>query len=98
MRVALCLYGLTGSVDFGYGLGEQIDPRLGHHHHLKHIIEANDNVDVFYSCHKEPTQFVKDNFDWKLFDNVGEEIIAYQQAIEYLDALKKGRSPFPTKR
>ena len=48
MRVALCLYGLTGSVDFGYGLGEQIDPRLGHHHHLKHIIEANDNVDVFF--------------------------------------------------
>jgi len=52
---------------------------------LKELNENNDNVDVFYSCHKEPTQFVKDNFDWKLFDNVGEEIIAYQQAIEYLD-------------
>jgi len=52
---------------------------------LKSLKESNDNIDVFYSCHKEPTQFVKDNFDWKLFDNLGEEIIAYQQAIEYLD-------------
>ena len=51
---------------------------------LKELKENNDNVDVFYSCHKEPTEYVKNNFDWKLFDNVGEEIVAYQQAIEYL--------------
>ena len=48
MRIALCLYGLTGSVDFAYGLGKPIDPRIGYHHHLKHIIEPNDNVDVFF--------------------------------------------------
>ena len=35
MRVALCLYGLTGSVDFGLGLGKPIDPRIGHYHHTK---------------------------------------------------------------
>jgi len=52
---------------------------------LKQLKETNDNVDVFYSCHKEPTQFVKDNFDWKLFDNLGEEIVAYQQALDYLN-------------
>ena len=40
MRVALCLYGLTGSVDFGLGLGKPIDPRIGHYHHNKRIIEA----------------------------------------------------------
>jgi len=51
---------------------------------LKELKENNDNINVFYACHKEPTEYVKDNFDWKLFDNVGEEIVAYQQAIEYL--------------
>ena len=48
MRVALCLYGLTGSVDFGLGLGKPIDPRIGHYHHMKRIIEPNENVDVFF--------------------------------------------------
>lgn len=48
MRVALCLYGLTGSVDFGLGLGKPIDPRIGHHFHTKNIIDANNNVDVFF--------------------------------------------------
>ena len=52
---------------------------------LKELNENNDNINVFYSCHKEPTQFIKDNFEWKLFDNLGEEIVAYQQAIEYLN-------------
>jgi len=47
-RIALCLYGLTGSVDFGFGLGKPIDPRIGHHYHTKRIIEPNDNVDVFF--------------------------------------------------
>lgn len=51
---------------------------------LKELNEQNDSVNVFYSCHKEPTQFIKENFDWHLFDNVGEEIVAYQQALEYL--------------
>jgi len=54
MKVALCLYGLTGGVDFGYGLGKSIDPRIGHYHHLKHIIEPN-NADVF--IHSWSTEF-----------------------------------------
>ena len=54
MRVALCLYGLTGAVDFGYGIGKSIDPRIGHYHHLKHIIEPN-NADVF--IHSWSTEF-----------------------------------------
>ena len=54
MRVALCLYGLTGAVDFGFGLGKSIDPRIGHFHHLKHIIEPN-NADVF--IHSWNTEF-----------------------------------------
>ena len=55
MRVALCLYGLTGSVDFGYGLGKPIDPRIGHYHHKKRIIDVNKNVDVFF--HTWNTEF-----------------------------------------
>jgi len=51
---------------------------------LKELVENNNNINVFYSCHKEPTQFIKDNFNWKLFPNLGEEQVAYQQAIEYL--------------
>ncbi len=54
MRVALCLYGLTGAVDFGFGLGKSIDPRIGHYHHLKHIIKPN-NADVFF--HSWNTEF-----------------------------------------
>jgi len=54
MKVALCLYGLTGAVDFGYGLGKAIDPRIGHYHHLKHIIKPN-NADVF--IHSWSTEF-----------------------------------------
>jgi len=54
MKVALCLYGLTGAVDFGFGLGKSIDPRIGLHHNLKHIIEPN-NADVF--IHSWNTEF-----------------------------------------
>ena len=43
MRIALCFVGLTGSVDFGYGLGKPLDPRIAHHHHKKYIIDENEN-------------------------------------------------------
>ncbi len=52
---------------------------------LSEMEQTNENVDVFWTCHKEPPQEIKDSFDWKLFDNLGEEFIAYQQAVDYLD-------------
>jgi hypothetical protein len=52
---------------------------------LKSLNDNNDKINVFYSCHKEPTQYIKDNFDWKLFPNLGEEQVAYQQALEHLN-------------
>ena len=55
MRIALCFVGLTGSVDFGYGLGKPIDPRIAHHHHTKYIMDENENVDVF--IHSWSTDF-----------------------------------------
>jgi len=47
--------------------------------------QNKDIIDVFWSCHREPTDEIKDKFDHKLFFNGGEEYGAYQQAIEYLN-------------
>ena len=47
--------------------------------------ENKDMVDVFWSCHREPTDEIKEKFDYKLFFNGGEEYGAYQQAVEHLD-------------
>ena len=52
---------------------------------LKELNDSNNDINVFWSCHKEPTEYVKNNFDYKLFPNLGEEFIAFQQAIEYLN-------------
>ncbi len=51
---------------------------------LVQLQEENENIDVFWSCHKEPTQLVKDNFKYKVFKNVGLEWGAYDQAFKYL--------------
>ena len=45
----------------------------------------NDVIDIFYSCHKEPIDKVKENFDYKIFPNLGLEDGAYQQALDYLN-------------
>ena len=47
--------------------------------------ENPNNVNVFWSCHKEPTDEIKYKFDYKHFFNGGEEYGAYQQAIEHLN-------------
>lgn len=52
---------------------------------LAYINQTNDNIDVFWACHKEPTQLVKDNFKWKLYENVGLEWGAYDKAFKDLD-------------
>ena len=45
----------------------------------------SDVIDIFWSCHKEPSQKVKDNFKYKVFPNLGLEDGAYQQALDYLN-------------
>jgi len=44
-----------------------------------------DNVNVFYSCHKEPPKNIKDNLSWKLFPNLGMGDGGFQQGIDYLE-------------
>jgi hypothetical protein len=52
---------------------------------LYELKENNKMIDVFWSCHKEPTDEIKQKFNHKLFFNGGEECGAYDQAIEYLN-------------
>ena len=52
---------------------------------LKYINESNDNINVFWACHKEPTPLVKNNFKWKLYENVGLEWGAYNKAFNDLE-------------
>jgi len=54
-------------------------------HGLKQLKNENsDIIDVFYACHKDPPNIVKDNFEWQLFDNWGLEWGGFQQTYEYL--------------
>ena len=49
---------------------------------LIELLKINDNVSIFWVCHKEPTQIIKDNFEWGLFPN-GEEFVAYEQFYQH---------------
>ena len=52
---------------------------------LKQLNESNDMIDVLWTCHKEPSESVKNNFAYKVFPNEGLEDGAYQQALDYLN-------------
>ena len=57
MRIAFCLYGLVGSATEKYGLGADIDYRIGHHLNEKYIFDKNDTIDVF--IHSWSTDYEK---------------------------------------
>ena len=48
---------------------------------LKFINDNNENIEVFWACHKEPIDLVKNNFNWKLYENVGLEWGVYNKAL-----------------
>ena len=52
---------------------------------LKQLNESNNAIDIFWSCHKEPSETVKTHFEYKVFPNLGLEDGAYQQALDYLN-------------
>ena len=52
---------------------------------LIELEKQNDIVKVYWSCHKEPPQKIKDNFKWKLYPNLGMADGGYQQAVDDLD-------------
>jgi hypothetical protein len=49
---------------------------------LLELTQINNNVDVFWVCHKDPPSIIKDNFEWSLFPN-GEEFVAYEQFYQH---------------
>jgi RimJ/RimL family protein N-acetyltransferase len=67
---------------------DEFDGRKGITDFIDGLIELqkdNEFIDVFWSCHKEPTKLVKDNFKYKVFENVGLEWGAYNKAFNHLD-------------
>ena len=51
---------------------------------LIELDKENDIIDIFWTCHKEPSLKIKENFEYKVFPNLGLEDGAYQQALDYL--------------
>tara|TARA_Y100000034_G_scaffold96411_1_gene117384 strand:- start:149 stop:919 length:771 start_codon:yes stop_codon:yes gene_type:complete len=51
---------------------------------LKYIDDENENISVFWSCHNEPPQSIKDDGNFILSENVGLEWGAYRKALDYL--------------
>ena len=43
-----------------------------------------EHINIFWSCHREPSLSVKEKFKYKVFPNLGLEDGAYQQALDYL--------------
>ena len=67
---------------------DEFDNRTGITDFIDGLIELqkeNDFIDIFWTCHKEPTQLVKDNFKYKVFENIGLEWGAYNKAFDYLN-------------
>lgn len=48
-------------------------------------LKQNEEISIFWSCHREPSEKVKNNFEYKVFPNLGLEDGAYQQALDYLN-------------
>ena len=47
MKIALCFYGLVGSVSDKNGKGITLDPSIAYKHYKENIFDVNDEVDVF---------------------------------------------------
>lgn len=48
------------------------------------ISKDNENIDVFYACHKEPPAKIQANLKWKLYPNLGMADGGYEQALQDL--------------
>lgn len=59
--------------------------RISTYESLKQLSDDNESINVFWSCHREPTEYIKNNFDYKVFFNGAEECGAYDQAVEFLN-------------
>ena len=51
---------------------------------LNDLKNENEFIDVFWTCHKEPTQLVKDNFKYKVFENEGMTLYCDKKSYIFL--------------
>ena len=61
-----------------YSDGEYIDG-------LKYLLDENENISLFWSCHKEPPNTIKDIGEFRVYENVGFEWGAYTKALNHLN-------------
>ena len=54
---------------------------------LKELEKQNELINVFWACHGQPTPYIKENFNYKYFPDIGLSDTKYQQALDKLDVL-----------
>tara|TARA_R110001592_G_scaffold329986_1_gene611991 strand:- start:6828 stop:7550 length:723 start_codon:yes stop_codon:yes gene_type:complete len=52
---------------------------------LKELESNNEFINVFWACHREPTKYIKENFNHQFFPKIGLSDTKYQQALDVLD-------------
>ena len=52
---------------------------------LQYLNKENDNIDVFWTCHKKPPKIITENFEYQEYENIGLEWGAYHKAFTDLN-------------
>ena len=55
MKIAVCFYGLVGSVDKKYGEGRSLNPGICYDYYKKNVIETKHRIDIF--IHSQSVEF-----------------------------------------
>tara|TARA_B110000114_G_scaffold185225_1_gene231380 strand:- start:1884 stop:2681 length:798 start_codon:yes stop_codon:yes gene_type:complete len=56
MKIAICFYGLVGSVSDKNGVGRLLDPKIAYDYYKKNIFNKNDDVDIFIHSYSVETK------------------------------------------
>ena len=56
MKIAICFYGLVGSVSDKNGVGRLLDPKIVYDYYKKNIFNKNDDVDIFIHSYSVETK------------------------------------------
>ena len=55
MKIAVCFYGLVGSVDKKYGEGRSLNPGICYDYYKKNVFETKHRIDIF--IHSQSVEF-----------------------------------------
>jgi hypothetical protein len=86
MRVALCFFGLVGGRVTKTGNGEGLDPAIAYEYYKKHLLDINDEVDIFIHSwsYKERDKLLK---LYKPIKSCIEEQMDFPQAANHPEKL-----------